>query len=124
MADPDAERERRVVLLAPTAQNAAPSPRILAPAGVSRPPSPGLKTVCRELEAGAGAAVLTEQALAAVDVKELAELLMRQPAWSDFPLLILTRGESTPPAVQALQELGNVMLLELPVRFRTLVSAV
>ena len=40
-------------------------------------------------------------------------------------LVAVTRGgEATPPAVETLQRLGNVMLLELPIRFRALVSAV
>ena len=69
-----------------------------------------LKTLCSEFEAGAAAAVLTEQALISADLKALTELLERQPAWSDFPLIILTRGgDATPPAVEALQHLGNVI---------------
>src|SRR5205807_722495 len=76
-----------------------------------------LQTLCRELEAGAGTVVLPEGAL---DEREAAELVAapeRQPAWSDLPLLMLTRaGPDSPQAARPLGPLGNAMFPELPVR--------
>ncbi len=48
-----------------------------------------------------------------------------QPPWSDLPVLILTRpGADSAETEEAVRTLGNVTLLERPVRLATLVSAV
>ena len=51
--------------------------------------------------------------------------MRRQPAWSDFPIVVLTEeGASSEMALRTLETLGNVTLLERPVRVPALVSAV
>src|ERR1041385_596180 len=50
-----------------------------------------------------------------------------QPTWSDFPLMILispSGGGASPARLAALRELGNVTLVERPIRFESLLSAV
>jgi signal transduction histidine kinase/CheY-like chemotaxis protein len=77
----------------------------------------------RELERGAAAILLAEEALPRDG--RLAELVHRQPQWSDLPVLVLTRpGADSAAAAQAIRTLGNVTLLERPVRVTTLASAV
>lgn len=96
---------------------------ILAGAGVAA-------RVCREpadlvaaLE-GAPCAIVAEEALAdPADRLPLAERLARQPPWSDFPILLLTR-HGHPPDVALCENLGNVMVLERPFHPATLVTAV
>src|SRR5438105_6894738 len=83
--------ELRVLLLAPTARDAALSRSILDEAGLACTVCEDLRTLCRELEAGAGAMVLPERALDESEAAELVEALERQPAWSDLPILMLTR---------------------------------
>lgn len=77
---------------------------------------------------GAGAAVVAEEALSDKNITELAVKLRSQPPWSDFPLLVLTGGgmstAATEVAVRARAPLGNVTLLERPLRAATLISAV
>ena len=52
-------------------------------------------------------------------------MLAGQPPWSDLPVLLLTRaGADSQIAAQTLRTLGNVTLLERPVRVAALVSAV
>jgi signal transduction histidine kinase/CheY-like chemotaxis protein len=117
--------EERVLVLAPTAKDADASRTLLAEAGMECTICADLATLCRELEAGAGAAVLTEEALLDDEVGALAEVVGRQPPWSDLPLLLLTGGGADSlVALRALATLGNVTLLERPVRVTTLVSAV
>src|SRR5947209_7446883 len=117
--------ELRVLLLAPTARDAALSRSILDEAGLACTVCEDLQTLCRELEAGAGAVILPEGALEEREAAELVAALERQPAWSDLPILMLTRaGPDSPQAARALGTLGNVMFLELPVRVTTLVSTV
>jgi signal transduction histidine kinase len=126
MGDPgDQLAGERVLVLAPTAKDAAFCRAILAEAGVGCAVCPDLASLCRELEAGAGAAVLTEEALGRAEFDQLVEAVGRQPAWSDFPVLVLTRaGADSEVVLQTLETLGNVTLLERPVRVPALVSAV
>jgi signal transduction histidine kinase/ActR/RegA family two-component response regulator len=76
---------------------------------------------------GAGAAVITEEALAdEALLKLLDELLATQPPWSDFPFIVLASrqaGPRPPTAVKTLHALGNVILLERPLNADTLLSA-
>ena len=55
----------------------------------------------------------------------LREILAAQPPWSDLPVLVLTRsGADSAELDEAVRTLGNVTLLERPVRVATLLSAV
>ena len=79
----------------------------------------------KPIRAGVGAAILTEESLADGGDGRLAETLRGQPAWSEAPLLVLTGGGAdSPVALRALETLGNVTLLERPVRVTALVSGV
>ena len=69
--------------------------------------------------------LLTEEALAPAAFGRLRGVLDRQPPWSDLPLVLMTRdGTNSAVTRQALERLGNVVLLERPVRTATLISAV
>ncbi|PXW65382.1 PAS domain-containing hybrid sensor histidine kinase/response regulator [Methylobacterium sp. B4] len=79
------------------------------------------------LQAGAGAALVTEEALADGGTTDLFAWLDAQPPWSDFPFIVLaTRqaGRRTERAAELLRRLGNVVLLERPINAETLTSAV
>jgi signal transduction histidine kinase/CheY-like chemotaxis protein len=82
----------------------------------------------QELESGADAALIAEEALTPLAVQWLTGLLRAQPAWSDLPLVILT-GVGEPSSgslsiLRTLEPLANVTLLERPVRMLTLRSAI
>jgi signal transduction histidine kinase len=100
--------------------------------------------------AGPGVLLLPEEALETPEMQSLNEWLARQPPWSDLPVILLTqrgpdagmktvlgagdrsgatpggaeRPDSTQHSAPSTQPLGNVMLLELPVRIATLIAAV
>jgi signal transduction histidine kinase len=81
--------------------------------------------LCRELTAGAGAAVLTGEAVLADADGCVGKVVRGQPPWSDLPLVVLTDGGAdSPVAALALETLGNVTLLDRPVRVSTLISTV
>ncbi len=132
MALPDREqcrgRDERVLVLAPTGRDASLTGKYLSEAGVRAEPCARMEELCEKLVAGAGAAVVSEEALTPEALSCLLEALSRQPAWSDFPLVVLTTGGgSTPSAVgtlKVLDEAGNMTLVERPTRVITLVSAV
>src|SRR3954469_15904863 len=107
MSDPGGPAaEGRVLVLAPTAKDARLCCGILAEAGVAGAACPDVAAVCRELEAGAGAALLTEEALGGGGVERLAGALGRQPPWSDLPVLVLAReGAASELALRTLETL-------------------
>lgn len=80
-----------------------------------------------ELEVGTAAtAILTEEVLAGGLDEALREFLVRQPAWSDFPFVLLAMRRSSKRSVYAassMQELGNLVILERPLNADTLLSA-
>ena len=84
-----------------------------------------LQDLCRRMvREDVDAILLTESALADGALPILAEVLHRQPHWSDLPVLFVTGGGlESPLAVQAMRELPNVLILDRPVRIATLTSA-
>jgi signal transduction histidine kinase len=118
-------REEAVLILAPTAKDAQLCRKILEQAGAECSPCRDVGDVCAGIAGGAGIAVLSEEALTIENLDLLRLELRRQPAWSDFPLLILTEeGADSEMVLRTLETLGNVTLLERPVRVPALVSAV
>jgi DNA-binding NtrC family response regulator len=116
--------EERVLVLAPTAGDATLSQSLLTDAGLACHVSTTLCGLCRDFAEGAGALLLTEEVLAASDSNCLVEAIQQQPAWSDVPILLLCdAGADSPVAIWSMELLGNVTVLERPVRVTTLVSA-
>lgn len=119
------EGELRVLLLAPTNKDAALTQATLRRVGIETVACADLAHVCRELSGGAGAVLLPEDALGIEQADILTAWVARQPAWSDLPILILARsGADSPTVARAMAQLGNVTVLELPIRVAALVSAV
>jgi len=89
---------------------------------------PQIADLCRQIDQGAGLAILTEETLTPPNRSRLAETLDRQPEWSDFPLLILTGREDPAGMSQALQTRFDVasstIFLQRPLRRFALLSAI
>ena len=84
----------------------------------------GTSQLLRELPIGAGALVISEEAVLA-DSRALLSYIAAQPVWSDIPVILLTRaGRQTATLDEIAALLGNVSLVERPVRAATLVSLV
>lgn len=79
-----------------------------------------------ETQKGAGAAIISEEALAGNGIREVLRVVNQQPSWSDFPLILLTVGGQVTAESERLRELrrplGNVFLLERPIRPETLLG--
>jgi signal transduction histidine kinase len=82
--------------------------------------------LCLEIERGAGAAIVSEEALIGSAITKLRQVVEQQPPWSDFPLILLTVGGAVTAESERLRELrqplGNIFLLERPIRPETLLS--
>ncbi len=114
--------DERVLVLMPTAKDGERTGSALAAAGLSYAVCKDLPDLCREIIAGAGTALLTEEAVVGHRDGCLAEVLRDQPPWSDFPLLVLAReGERHGHLIR---ESMNATLVERPVKVRSLLSVV
>ncbi len=125
----DAENaDERVLILAPTGRDASLTNRYLSEAGVQGVTCSEIEELCRNLSQGAGAALISEEALTQEAMRCLVETLDEQPPWSDFPLIVLTSGgEDAPGNLSTLKLLGeasSMTLVERPTRVITLISAV
>ncbi|MDP9348187.1 MAG: ATP-binding protein [Gemmatimonadota bacterium] len=86
-----------------------------------------MEALCAEIEHGAGAVVLLEEALATeTAVLALARALESQPEWSDLPVHVFVADPECPiPGLARLLDLStgrSLIVLERPVRPATLVS--
>ena len=123
--DTEIDHDRRVLILAPTKKDAIITQALLIPAGVPGEICDSLSGLIAELENGAAAILIAEELVAAGGANPLADVIANQPPWSDLPVLVLTRpGADSRSVDQALRTLGNVTLLERPLRVATLLSAI
>jgi signal transduction histidine kinase len=114
-------------VLAPSGRDAALTASLLERAGRRAEICADAATLSAEIAKGAGLALLTGEVLSPSAIKLLGEAVNRQAAWSDFPFLVFTSfGTSAlgEPLLKTLGPLGNVSLLERPVRVASLMSAV
>jgi signal transduction histidine kinase/ActR/RegA family two-component response regulator len=119
--------EERILLLALRGRDAQVIEQLLSRQGHVTKVCDSADDMARELALGAGTALITEESLASTDRRKLAEWLVDQPPWSDFPFILLSTkrsGRRTSDASKTLAELGNVIVLERPIHGETLASAV
>jgi signal transduction histidine kinase/CheY-like chemotaxis protein len=124
---PGASSERAVIL-APTGRDASVAASLIKEAGYYANVCGDLAALMREIEGGAGLAVIADEAIKTADLRGLVRWLNDQPSWSDFPIVLLTHQgggpERNPDAARLGQVLGNVTFIERPFHPTTLVSIV
>lgn len=113
-----------VLVLAPQGRDAALILAALERRGYACRAVPGAAELLEAIRGEAGAAVVSQEALLRGGLERLKTLSETQPAWSDFPLVVLTARDAEPKQAQAILELGNVTLLERPISAETLAAAV
>jgi signal transduction histidine kinase len=124
---PPPTAEERIIIMAPVGQDAAAMAALLKLQGfhcdVCRSPA----ECVQELPAGAGALLLTEEALELPGISSLFHMLQDQPAWSELPLIILTSG-GEPRLTRLLDMIAeaarSVTVLERPMNGATLLRSV
>ncbi|HEY1637056.1 MAG TPA: response regulator [Rhizomicrobium sp.] len=121
-------RLERTLILAPLGRDAHVAAAILRDANLASAVCRDLAELVHEIECGAEAAILTEEAMRNVELRRLAEWVASQPAWSDFPFIVLTTHggglERNPAAAELMEILGNVAFIERPFHPTTLISTV
>ncbi len=119
--------EQRILLLALKGRDASVIEQLLGRAGHESLICESCGELAREGRRGAAIAVVTEESLLAADTSAIDAWLGEQPAWSDFPFVLLATkraGRRPQDALRILEQLGNVVVLERPVHSETLASAV
>lgn len=116
--------ESRLLIYAPTGKDGRLLADVLERAQMNCYVCKGFDEAFEEMGKGAGAIVLADEALTIEFLKTVGPFLDNQPTWSDFPFLVLRQtAPDTPDMRSRYLKLGNVTLLDRPVRSVTLVSA-
>jgi len=119
------ETEERVLVLAPVGRDAALTRSILAQEGIAACACRNTNELCKEWASGAGAALLTEEALSEPELERLLSELDHQPIWSDLPLILFTSTKES--ARFFLETIGprlNLTILERPINIAIMISVV
>jgi signal transduction histidine kinase len=116
--------ERRIVICAPTGRDGLLTAKVLQSVGIHSIVCANSDELMKQLPLGAGALLLVEEVVSGTGMRPLAEYVAAQPTWSDIPILLLTRSGADSLDVQrAVEHLGNVTLVERPVRTIALITA-
>lgn len=117
-----------VLVFAPFGKDAALIEKVLQQSSFRVCTLGSIEQLCSAIGEDAGAAIVPEEVLHNGTIAALAQKISAQPPWSDFPIIVLTGGGlstvNTETAVRSRAPLGNVSLLERPLRPVTLISAV
>ena len=117
----------RVLIFAPIGRDSALTAELLQRATIPCHICNSIAEICQGISDGAGAVLLTEEALADPQISGLSETLAAQPPWSDISILLFAGTERTEAeyrTLHTLEVLRNVTLLDRPVRTTAVVSTV
>jgi signal transduction histidine kinase len=126
---------RRILLLTPADGDAAAIARVLGTGGFEAVACSDLIEVATEFSRdgarGAGAVIMAQEGLfsaAPGEQRVLTSALRAQPEWSDLPLILLAgspgQGDRAWEFAQSFEPVGNITILERPLRRATLLNAV
>lgn len=114
--------EQRLLVLLPK-QDAERLVRMLPESKIECFICSNLAMLCAEIDKGAAAVLLTEEAILGDSNHCLEDTLRQEPSWSKIPLIVLTQPGSKAPQLSEAAWL-NITLVEKPVRFLTLRSVI
>ena len=122
----DRARAERVLVVAPTGDDASLVTRILSEAGLEGAVLRDLGALAAEIKAGAGVVLITSEALADPGVAQLRQELEDQEPWSELPVLLLGRtvDVESAPAAELLGRSAHVVVLERPLGLATFLTAI
>jgi signal transduction histidine kinase len=118
--------KERVLIIAPVGGDAHVMAELLGRHGFEGQICGSLAECTAHIQSGAGALMLTEEALEMGSLSHLFEALAAQPSWSELPLIILTAGGESRLArllELATDAAGSVTLLERPIGTTTLIRS-
>lgn len=117
--------DSRVLIFTPTGRDASLTQKILNEAGIASFICSDIEEFCGQLDSGAGAALITEEALNQPAVNRLIQSLEKQPAWSDIPVIFFaTNSDSAARLLNLLGQRANLIVLERPINISIVTGAV
>ena len=124
MTNPNPDNAR-VLILAPFGRDAELLARVLNGAEIKAETKADVGKLCDGIQAGVGSVLIAEEAVTHAAMALLEDCLQSQEPWSDLPVFVMTHQSETQGRLllRNLLPLGNVTLLERPLRSETLVSA-
>jgi len=112
--------EMRIVILAPIGRDAALLASTLTASGIAVATATDADALLPLLIEGVGGTIIADEALRSSAIQTLAAWIADLPPWSDPPFIVLTSNglptRQTNQRAQEFQALGNLTLLERPVR--------
>jgi len=122
---PPLRRDHRVIVLPATRRDGEAIEMFLKRHRIDCEICPNEACAARAIGEEPGALILTDQVLAGEGAHLILEALMAQPAWSDMPVVFLSKvGDESHSMSEMIGRMTNVTLLERPAATRTLLSAV
>ncbi len=116
--------ENRLLVYAPTGKDGRLLCQVLQRAQMTCEVCSSVNETIDEMYKGVGAVIIADEALSIDFLKRVRVFLDSQPNWSDLPFLVLREmAPDTPEMRSRYILLGNITLLDRPVRSVTLVSA-
>src|SRR5215472_3487696 len=112
--------EMRVLILAPIGRDAGLLAQTVESLNVETAIVSDANALVKELAQGAGASLITDEAITPRHIHEVTSWLSTEPPWSDPPFIILTPGGRTKhysqDRIPEFSTLGNFTLIERPVQ--------
>lgn len=125
---PEEDRDLHVLVVAPTGRDAVLICALLTRQGIPCTVCPTSEAALERMNEAAGALIVAEEIFTPANIAVWGAKISAQPSWSDFPIIVLTvTGAVDPSSQQKMlfrEPLGNVVLLERPIRPETLISTV
>lgn len=116
-----------VVVYAPIGRDGPTSAELLSRSGMDAVVCHSVEEVMQRVATDADAVFIAEEGLFGQNLEALSAWINQQPAWSDFPFVVLTSKHQQPTVAawrrRMVSTLRNVSLLERPVQSITLTSA-
>jgi signal transduction histidine kinase/CheY-like chemotaxis protein len=121
------EAPLRVLVFAPVGRDGPLTRDLLARESIDASVCASMEATWTALGEGAGALILTEEALDDPDLPQLVAVLDQQPAWSDIPVILFAGSERATASLRTLhllEILRNVTFMERPIRVAAVISVV
>jgi len=117
-----------VLVVAPTGRDGILICALLMKQGIQCTVCPTSEAALVRMDADPGALIVAEEVFTPSNIAVWGAKISAQPSWSDFPIIVLTVAGAVDPGSQKKllfrEPLGNVVLLERPIRPETLISSV
>src|SRR5436309_2202515 len=95
LTESNLDQKERVLICAPFGRDGLLIQKHLSSAGIVAQVCSSAQELSAAIGEGAGAAVISDEALSASSVEGLRAELAKQEPWSDFPVIVMTSGGET-----------------------------